>query len=1223
MQNKDKTKEQLLEEIDLLKAQIARFEKSESARQYSEQAIPQVNKELQENAKKYKDLFEKSKDAILVLQNGIFVDCNNATIKMLRYHSKNEFLNKHPSDLSPEKQEDGQLSISKEAKMIEIAFKHGSYRFEWNHKKADGEIFPVEVLLTVIENEEDNKVLHTVWRDITDRKKAEKELKQSEERFRRLFDDLGDAVFVTRIGKTNMGEIVEVNSAAVRQTGYSRVELLQMNIIDDLAIAETEEIDISDWNEKLFAGKMVTTTEKKRRKDGTEFWTEVIVTPIEFKGEVASLSINHDITNRKLAEDKLKKSEEHFRVLFENTSIGFYRTTPEGKIILANPALVAMLGYRDLDELTQRNLAEDSLYTDTSRTKILELINRTGYLKGHESSWKIKNNETVFVRENAKAFYDSAGKIIYYEGTIEDISETKNAALLLKESEEKYRTLIENIQDGVFIINEKKILFVNEAFASIIGYTKEDVFGMDFKKIIAPEDWKMVLGNYIRRMKGGAPINNFEFRALHKDGVTQVYVNMTIDRIIYENKAVAFGTVKDISENKKMQEKLLLREQYYKALFDLSPSGIVVLDTDGIILDINDSFCKYNGYTPAELQNKNVSILANEEGEIEINYQALLHGKTLKHEVVNIAKDGSLRNVELYETKVMLPDGQYGILSIANDITERTRTAKMQKVIYKIAFAVNLTDNLDELISIIREGLGTLIDTTNFFVAIYEEETNTILLPYMADKKDNFTSFPAGKSLTSYVIKTKKPLFATKEVLAELEASGKIESFGSDSEIWLGVPMILNGKVTGAIVVQSYDDEKAYNLNDLEILEFVSQSIGLAISRKKAEQDLISALEMAKESDRLKSTFLTTMSHELRTPLNAIIGFSEIIDKDVPLDEILEFNKTINSSGLHLLDIVEDIFDITLIETGEIQIEKKEERLKSILRNIDEIIKIEQLNIDKGNIAINQILPSETDQLIIYTDKSKFKQILINLLKNALKFTHEGQVNYGFTVESIEGRSMLKFFVEDTGIGIPKDKQSLIFEMFRQVEESHTRVYGGTGIGLSISKKLAELLGGELWVESDSENNRSGSIFYFTIPNERYTIEEKTEQIESIKISKFDKKTVLVVEDDEASFEFLKIVLGRLGINTIWAKSGREAIQVCKLRSDIDLVLMDINMPEMNGYDATIEIKKIKPNLKVIAQTAYAISGDRRKALDVGCDDYISKPIDKTLFTEMIGKYLN
>jgi len=1223
MQNKDKTKEQLLEEIDLLKAQIARFEKSESARQYSEQAIPQVNKELQENAKKYKDLFEKSKDAILVLQNGIFVDCNNATIKMLRYHSKNEFLNKHPSDLSPEKQEDGQLSISKEAKMIEIAFKHGSYRFEWNHKKADGEIFPVEVLLTVIENEEDNKVLHTVWRDITDRKKAEKELKQSEERFRRLFDDLGDAVFVTRIGKTNMGEIVEVNSAAVRQTGYSRVELLQMNIIDDLAIAETEEIDISDWNEKLFAGKMVTTTEKKRRKDGSEFWTEVIVTPIEFKGEVASLSINHDITNRKLAEDKLKKSEEHFRVLFENTSIGFYRTTPEGKIILANPALVAMLGYRDLDELTQRNLAEDSLYTDTSRTKILELINRTGYLKGHESSWKIKNNETVFVRENAKAFYDSAGKIIYYEGTIEDISETKNAALLLKESEEKYRTLIENIQDGVFIINEKKILFVNEAFASIIGYTKEDVFGMDFKKIIAPEDWKMVLGNYIRRMKGGAPINNFEFRALHKDGVTQVYVNMTIDRIIYENKAVAFGTVKDISENKKMQEKLLLREQYYKALFDLSPSGIIVLDTDGTILDINDSFCKYNGYTPAELQNKNVSILANEEGEIEINYQALLHGKTLKHEVVNIAKDGSLRNVELYETKVMLPDGQYGILSIANDITERTRTAKMQKVIYKIAFAVNLTDNLDELISIIREGLGTLIDTTNFFVAIYEEETNTILLPYMVDKKDNFTSFPAGKSLTSYVIKTKKPLFATKEVLAELEASGKIESFGSDSEIWLGVPMILNGKVTGAIVVQSYDDEKAYNLNDLEILEFVSQSIGLAISRKKAEQDLISALEMAKESDRLKSTFLTTMSHELRTPLNAIIGFSEIIDKDVPLDEILEFNKTINSSGLHLLDIVEDIFDITLIETGEIQIEKKEERLKSILRNIDEIIKIEQLNIDKGNIAINQILPSETDQLIIYTDKSKFKQILINLLKNALKFTHEGQVNYGFTVESIEGRSMLKFFVEDTGIGIPKDKQSLIFEMFRQVEESHTRVYGGTGIGLSISKKLAELLGGELWVESDSENNRSGSIFYFTIPNERYTIEEKTEQIESIKISKFDKKTVLVVEDDEASFEFLKIVLGRLGINTIWAKSGREAIQVCKLRSDIDLVLMDINMPEMNGYDATIEIKKIKPNLKVIAQTAYAISGDRRKALDVGCDDYISKPIDKTLFTEMIGKYLN
>jgi PAS domain S-box-containing protein len=710
MQYNHLSKEELLIEIDKLKAKVTEFEKSEIIRLSAEQRNIQAENELLESEKKYKRLFEKSEDAILILQNGRFVDCNNAAIKMLRFDKKEEFLNTHPSELSPEKQRDGKMSFSKADEMIEIAFKNGSHRFEWDHKKSDGEIFPVEVLLTVIENTEKLQIIHTVWRDNSKRKQFENTIKESEERFKRLFDDLGDAVFVTRIGKANMGKIVEANAAAVIQTGYSREELLKMNIVYDLCIPGTGIISTDDWNEKLYKGDKVTNTEKKRKKDGSEYWTEVIVTPIEFKGEIAGLSINHDITSRKKAEDDLR------------------------------------------------------------------------------------------------------------------------------ESEEKYRTLIDNIQDGVFIINEGKLLFVNEAFAAIVGYTKDEVSGMDFKKFVAPEDWRMVLVNYAKMMQGESDINNLEFQAIHKDGFTRVYVNMTIDRINYDNKPVAFGTVKDISENKKMQELITLKEKYYRTLFDLSPTGIIVIDDKGFILDINESFCKYNGYTPAELKGANISILVPEDKQrdMDMHIKEILIGKNLRDEVINISKDGSPRNIELYETKVTLSDGQSGILSIANDITERTRTANVQNVIYKISYAVNLTDNLDELISIIREGLSTLIDTANFFVAIYEEETDTILLPYIADKKDTFTSFPAGKSLTAHVIKSKKPLFATKEVVAEMESKGIIESVGSDSEIWLGVPMILRDKVTGAIVVQSYDDENAYSLQDMEILDFVSQAISLSINRKKA-----------------------------------------------------------------------------------------------------------------------------------------------------------------------------------------------------------------------------------------------------------------------------------------------------------------------------------------------------------------------------------------------------
>lgn len=1205
------SKEELLVEIDRLNARIIELEKSEAS-------------ENQKFKKKYNDLFEKSEDAFLIIQNGKFVDCNSATIKMLKYNTKTEFLNTHPSVLSPEMQPDGKTSFEKADEMMALAFKNGSHRFEWDHKKSDGEIFPVEVLLTVIENSDENQILHTVWRDISERKKSENELKQSEARFKQLFNNLGDAVFVTKIGGKERGRIIELNTAAIEQTGYSKQELLQMNIIKDLCVAGTGHISTEDWEEKLLSGKTVQTSEKKRRKDGTEFWTEVIVTAFEFKGEIASISINRDITNQKIAEDALKESEEHFRAMFENTSIGFYRTTPEGKILYANPALLSILKYNSFEELAKRNLKTHSFDINISRADILKLIDSKGFMKGYESTWKVNDDSIIYIRENTKAFSDKEGKVLYYEGTIEDITEKKEAELLLKESEAKYRTLIDNIQEGVFMLDAGKIIFANKSFAKIIGYREDEVLGQKFSRFVAPEHVEMIENYYLNGLKGDSGPREYEFKALHKDGQSLIDVRVVADIILYEKKPVALGTVKDISENKKILEQLELREKYYRRLFDLSPSGIIVLDLNGTILDVNESFCNNTGYSIQELKNSNIRLLTPQDrhSEIDLSIHEMLKEKIIRKEVINISKDGTRRNVELHETKVTLPDGKPGILSIANDITERTRAAQIQSVIYNISAAVNLTQNLDELLSIIRDGLGTIIDTTNFFVAIYDEDSDTIFLPYIVDQKDSHTSFPAGKSFTAHVIRTKKPLLATKKVMHEMIASGKVEAFGTLSKIWLGVPMILKGKVTGAIVVQSYTNENAYNYHDLEILEFVSQAISNSIDRKRAEQDLIKALEKATESDRLKSAFLATISHELRTPLNAIIGFSDIIETDTPLDDILGFVKTINSSGKHLLGIVEDIFDITLIEKGNIELKKTKEDLSIILKNIDEIIEIEQQNTNKTHIKIKQRIPDLGKEIVINTDTSKLKQILINLLKNALKFTLEGFINYGYEFVMINKQPYLKFFVIDSGIGIAKDKQSIIFDMFRQVEDSHTRIYGGTGIGLSISKKLTELLGGKLWV--DSEENK-GSSFYFTIP-----LESNPENLEIINTSIendnppdiFDNKVVLIVEDDLPSFEFLRIVLSARGIKCVWAKNGEEAINYCAENAETDLILMDLNMPIMNGYEATIKIKEINPTIPVIAQTAYAIAGDKEKALAAGCNDYISKPIKKSALFELIAKYL-
>lgn len=264
------------------------------------------------------------------------------------------------------------------------------------------------------------------------------------------------------------------------------------------------------------------------------------------------------------------------------------------------------------------------------------------------------------------------------------------------------------------------------------------------------------------------------------------------------------------------------------------------------------------------------------------------------------------------------------------------------------------------------------------------------------------------------------------------------------------------------------------------MLEFVSDQISISVNRSKTLSNLKIALEKATESDRLKSAFLATMSHELRTPLNAVIGFSEMISADLPLDDIVEFSQIIHNSGNQLLHIIEDIFDITLIEAGNVEIVFEEVELKPIMDKINESIKIEQHRLTKNDLTVNYTNAGNNEEIILNTDPSKLKQILINLTKNAIKFTEKGTVNYGYTIIKSKGKPLLRFYVEDTGIGISEENLTMIFDMFRQVEYSNTREFGGVGIGLSIAKKMVELLGGELWVDSTLGK---GSTFYFTLPN--------------------------------------------------------------------------------------------------------------------------------------------
>ena len=394
------------------------------------------------------------------------------------------------------------------------------------------------------------------------------------------------------------------------------------------------------------------------------------------------------------------------------------------------------------------------------------------------------------------------------------------------------------------------------------------------------------------------------------------------------------------------------------------------------------------------------------------------------------------------------------------------------------------------------------------------------------------------------------------------------------------------------------------------------------LKRKKAEKNLIIALEKATESDRLKTVFLNTMSHELRTPLNAVIGFSQIIDEETPMQDVLNMAGTIHKSGEHLLKIIEDIFNISLIESGNVKAEKESFSLSHCISHIHDQILMEQQNSGKQHLELRFCPPPGSKEITLFSDQAKLKEILLKLLRNALKFTREGFVEFGFTREGKEDKDFLKFYISDTGIGIHRDLQQIIFDPFRQAEETHTRGYGGSGLGLAISKKFVNILGGEIWVESELGK---GSTFYFTIPvTQPETISKPVVHVaDSIPEMKFSGKKILIVEDEDSCVMFLDVILSMQEAETIRAINGEEAVKLCQSDPEIDLVLMDLKLPVMDGYKATALIKQQRPDLPVIAQTAYAIYGDEEKALKTGCDDYISKPIDKDELIRKIQKYLS
>jgi hypothetical protein len=392
-----------------------------------------------------------------------------------------------------------------------------------------------------------------------------------------------------------------------------------------------------------------------------------------------------------------------------------------------------------------------------------------------------------------------------------------------------------------------------------------------------------------------------------------------------------------------------------------------------------------------------------------------------------------------------------------------------------------------------------------------------------------------------------------------------------------------------------------------------------ATEKYQSIQELIQAKKHAEESDMLKTAFLCNMSHEIRTPMNGILGFAELLKgDDLSGEQQQKYIQIIEKSGARMLNIINDIVSISKIESGIIDIYLSETNINNQLQFVYDSLKLDA-DIKKINLSFNCALTEK--EATIKTDSEKFYSILSNLVKNAIKYTDKGTIEFGYTNKGEE----FEFYVKDTGIGIQKERQEAIFERFIQADIVDKMARQGAGLGLAISKAYTEILGGKIWVESEEGK---GSIFFFTLPCNLDSKEQiniptailSENEAKPIISEIFDLK-VLIVEDDEASEMLISIELAKFSKEILKVTTGIDAIETCLNNPDIDLVLMDIQMPGMNGYEATRKIREFNKEVIIIAQTAFALTGDREKAIESGCNNYISKPIKQTELMELIRTY--
>ena len=1030
------------------------------------------------------------------------------------------------------------------------------------------------------------KYLDGVLFDITERKYAEEQLRL----FEAVVLNATDVILIEEVTNEKDGnsKIIFVNNAFTEKYKYKYDEVKGKapSFLLSKDTGKKSLLKILKSRKKI---KPVREETINIDKDGNKHWVDLSIVPVtNYKGECTHwVSFQRDITEKKKAEEKLRRSELRFRRLIQDLHVGVYLQGPNKEILICNQYALELLSLEEYNIIGKNTFSENqtiikkdgNIFPENEQPANLAYKTKVPIRNVEMGIIKPESKEIVWLLVNAEPSVKTDGEIEYVISSFSDITERRKAEIALKESEERLRSTFASMSDIVIVMNQhgKLMDFHQPDSQTILFYDLQGFLGKHYEEML-PDHVIVILQKAIENAISGKKVQYFDF--LLKFDLFEMWysASVSVRFDITGNFAGVTVIVNDITERITSEKRIIEQKNKLETILRAIPDAVVVEDKNNKISFINDSVGRIFNFKHNKLIKKNSNKLFGEASVIS-NKQRYSRsiGEYKPIEVALKKKTGEKMICEVigapitdYNNKIV------GYVNIIRDVTQYRNAEEANRYLASIVESSNdaiIGQNLNNDIVSWNPGAERLY---GYLAAEAIGKAVSLIIPFLkkAESKEFLKKIRAGQYIKNH------------ESIRQHKSGENIDVSITISPIYDNT-----GRINGAsTMARDITQQKKLNI----------------ILKEKA---------LAEKSLQFKTEFLANMSHEIRTPLNGIIGMTDVLIDTTLTDSQYEYAQTIKSSSHDLLLIINDILDLSKLEAGKMKLRPTIFDIRDTHKKLKELFVplIQQKNLG-FNFYIEDNVPK-----YIKADESRLTQILTNLISNAITFTSEGKVELFVSLVNVD---LIKVKVKDSGIGIPQKQQDKLFQKFFQLDTSSTRVHGGTGLGLAICQELAKLLKGNIGVESKTN---LGSTFWFsfkfkTVSQE--SIENKPDtEITRINKIKFD-ATILLVEDKKVNQEVAKIILKNAGCKTELAENGQEALDKFE-ENKYDIILMDVRMPIMDGVVATKLIKEKYKNIPpIIGLSANAMEGDAKKYTDLGMDDYISKPVTYEGLITKLDKWL-